>query len=302
MQPIILFISAFLMSTPVLAQSQSSTRSPLPAEAAPAVSAPVGETASGSSASVPTGTSTSSTSRSLMDDLYFTFFTNFKGPNLSNLGSAETVNAIGNTNPKQRMYFDTDVMAAYKIGSTYGLGVSVPFWLITTKGQEFSIGDVGIRFYERRLVNTKDLTIGTNVTLQAPTNEFTKLSGMDFGVKVSPAIRYNIPFSRFTLGAWTEAKAYVGVNKGKSFKLWGAPYISYQIAPKLSGILQYEHEGNHLKGKSALDFTTVQSDIVTGLSYMVAPNLIVNPYVAFYTTEKISMDHSMLGAIITASI
>lgn len=257
-----------------------------------------------SATGIPTGSSTASGVSSPFEHLHFTLFSNYKGPNVGDIGSAETVNANGVKNARQRQYFDTDVMAAYKLGSSTGVGIVMPFWLITTKGQEFSLGDMGIKLYDKKAYSTKDLTIGANLILQAPTSAFSKTQGMTMGVKTTPSIRYNVPKSRFTLGAWTEAKAYVGVDaaNGKLFKLWGAPFVSYQLAPKLSGILQYEYEASHFVNTAPLDFRTVQHDILTGVSYMFSPQLMVEPYVVFYTTQKLSMSNAALGAIISASI
>jgi hypothetical protein len=262
-----------------------------------------GQNAGESRPAMPVGTSTA-TSPGILENVHFSLFSNFKGPNVNDLGSAETVNGAGRTDSRQRMYFDSEAVGSYKLTETVGVGVVVPFWLISTKGLEFSLGDVGAKIYDKQTVATRDLTISTNLILQLPTNEFSKLSGMTLGVKTTPSIRYNVPQSRFTLGAWTEAKAYLGVtsDNGKLFKLWGAPYVSYQLGPKFSGVVQFEYEAGHFANSAALDFRTVQHDILTGVTYNINPQLMVEPYVAFYTTEKLSTNNAALGAIISASI
>lgn len=283
------------MYTTLLALAAIFTASTSMAQTATTVSAPAAAEAA------PVGQSTS-TSSSVMESLHFSFFSNFHGPSVTNLGSAETVNGLGKENPKQRQYFDSEITANYKLSGSQGVGIVIPFWLIPTKGGDFSLGDVGARIYDKKAIATKDFSLSMNLILQAATSAGSRERGMTMGVKTTPSMRYNIPSSRFSLGAWTEAKAYLGTFAGKTFKLYGQPYVSYQIAPSLSGNFGYEYEAAHMPGKPVMDFNTVQHDIITGVSYMFSPHFIVNPYVAFYTTDKLMLSNAALGAIITASI
>ncbi|MBS1958472.1 MAG: hypothetical protein JST80_03280 [Bdellovibrionales bacterium] len=256
--------------------------------------------ASDAPAGAPSGQSTSRAG--VMDDLHFSFFSNFHGPNVNHLSSAETVNSKGVENPKQRQYFDSELTAAYKLNTDQGVGIVVPFFYAPTKGGDFSIGDIGAKIYDKKTIATKDFTLSTNLIVQGATSTYSRERGQTVSLKTTPAARYNIPASRFSLGAWTEAKTYFGVFAGKLFKLYGEPYVSYQITPSLSGIVGFEYEADHFVGTTPFDFSTYQHDIIAGVSYMFSPHFIVNPYIAFYTTEKLSMNNAALGAIITASL
>jgi hypothetical protein len=153
------------------------------------------------------------------------------------------------------------------------------------------------------LVKTQNLTIYGNIILQAITSEYSRSLGQNFAVKTTPNFRYNIQNSRFSFGAWTEAKAYLGAEKGKLFKLWAAPHVDYQITSKLSAILQYEYETNHLvNAKGVLDFTMYQADFTPGIAYFITPHVMINPYLQIFTTEKVALNRTGVGAIITASL
>lgn len=245
------------------------------------------------------------TTKSLTDYVNIALFSNFHGPEVTDIGSANVPGSKGLVDQKRptRMNFDSNITALYRIDDNYQAGAYIPFYAYPVMGEGFVLGDVGVQFGDRNVYRTKDLRVAANVTVQAPTLETTKLTGMDAGVKFSPNVRYNVPNSRFTLGAWTEAKAYLGVNeKQKSFKLWAQPYVSYQVAPKFLLNLGYEMEGKHVRGTDTLEFVTVQNDLLPGFIYFITSKIMINPYVQIFTTEKIAMDRTAVGAIISASL
>ena len=121
-------------------------------------------------------------------------------------------------------------------------------------------------------------------------------------VKTTPNFRYDVPDSRLAVGSWGEAKAYLGALKGKLFKAYAAPYVNYQLTPKLSLNVEYEIEADHFVGTTPFDFKMFQTDLCPGFVYMVTPKVLINPYLQVFTTDRIAMDHTAMGAVISASI
>ena len=241
---------------------------------------------------------------SFMNDLYLSYFAIYHGPNMAKLDSPYSVDAKGKPNSRQVMNLDSEITAAYMLTPTTGIGPVVPFLLYTALGNGASLGDVGIKAFNKNTVKTANLSANTNIILQLPTNDYSKARNMKFAVKTTPNLRYNIPNSRFTIGSWTEAKAYLGVEQAKTFKLWAGPYVNYQLSPNLSLNLGYEIEANHMLHASTFDFTMYQNDFIPGFIYMITPKIILNPYVQIFTGENITFasDRMALGAVLSASI
>ena len=239
----------------------------------------------------------------ISDFVYLNYFATYHGPNLTKFDSPYTTDSSGKVS-KQAMYLDSEINADYLINKNTGIGPVIPFFLYTTLGQGASLGDVGLKIFNRKTLSTSDFTLNTNIIFQLPTNDASSARGMKFAVKTTPNVRYAIPNSRFTLGSWTEAKAYLGVEKGKTFKLWAGPYVNYQLTSSLSLNLEYELEGNHLVNAKTFDFTMVQNDFMPGFIYMITPKIMVNPYVQIFTGKTIAFasDRMALGALLSATL
>lgn len=236
-----------------------------------------------------------------MDDLYVSLFSNFHGPGVTNFNSF-SLDGKGKSSTRG-INFDSNLTLAYLFTKAIGAGVEIPFFYLPGQKTAFEIGDVGLKVFNKKLIATQNFSLYGNILIQAITSDYSRSLGQQVGLKTTPYFRYNIPGSRFSYGAWTEAKAYVGAVKGKAFKLWAAPHLDYQISPKVSAILQYEIESDHMVGKpGVMNFTTYQADFTPGIAYFITPKVMINPYLQIFTTEKIALDRTGLGAIITASL
>lgn len=241
------------------------------------------------------------------DDIYLNFFTIFHGPGVTNVDKPYTPNiGDGHTVAKDgnQMNFDSEFTAAYLLTNNIGIGPVIPFFLYPVQGKGISLGDVGIKAFNKKMVSTHDLNIYANMIFQIPTSQYSHADfrRMDFALKTTPNIRYSVPNTRYTIGAWTEMKAYFGVNSGKTFKLYGAPYVNYQLTPNFSWNLEFEIEADHMYGTSNGRLTTAETDVMPGFIYIITPKIIVNPYLQIFTGQKISMQNTAVGAVMSASL
>lgn len=250
-----------------------------------------------------TSTATSAaTGRSIMDQLYLSYFATFHGPNLDNPGSSRTVKNDGTLDPKSSVNFDGDITAAYLVAPSIGVGPYIPFLASPVRGNGLTLGDVGIKLFDKKTVNSNGFTLATNIILQAPTSDYSQDRKMQYGIKTTPSIRYVFPNSRFSTGAFTEAKAYVGAKKGKDFKLWAGPWVNYKVSPNFSLNMLYEMEADHFPGKPDFDFTSVLTDLQPGVVWNITPKVLVNPFLQIYTGEKITVGRTAIGAVVSATL
>jgi hypothetical protein len=238
----------------------------------------------------------------LMDKVYLNYFATFHGASFKDLGSPYTVDATGKPSTHSGVNLDSELTAAYMFNSDFGVGPVVPFLLVPVFGQGIILGDVGIKAFDKKTVSYRGLSIYANAIIQAPTSKSSQDRGMTFALKTTPNVRYSFPASRFTVGAWTEAKAYFGVTTDKTFKLYGAPYVNYQLLSSLSLNLEYEAEAHRNVGDPYLNFTMYQTDLEPGFVWNITSHILINPYVQIFTTNQISSDHIALGAIISATL
>ena len=251
--------------------------------------------------SASSGTNTANSSKSdFLDHMHANFFGTLHGPALNHLDAAETVDQNGKL-AKSPMYLDSEAGATYMFDNNYGVGAVLPFYLYG-RGEKAQIGDAGIKFVSKKTVSDSNFNLYTNFILQFSTSDYSKNRGQEIAFKTTPNVRYTLQGTRYTVGAWTEAKSYYGAKSGKVFKLYAAPYINYQLNPSLSLNLEYEMEADHFAKTSASDFQMYQNDLLPGVVWMITPTVMFNPYLQIFTANKLSSDRMALGALFSASI
>jgi hypothetical protein len=242
---------------------------------------------------------------SILDNLYADYFGTYHGPVLNNLNSPYSVNNRGQVTGKNVMYFDSELTTAFLIDKDSGIGIGpdVPFQAAPVLGQGLTMGDVGIKAFDKKTVDSGNFRLYTNLYVQAPTSLYSsQVVNMKYAVKTTPYWWYHLQNTRFTVGAWTEAKTYQGVTSDKTFKLYAEPYANYQITPKLSANLAYEMEAHHIVNTPALDFSSYETDMQPGFVYAITHTVIVNPYIQLFTGNKITSDTMAFGAVISAQL
>jgi hypothetical protein len=241
----------------------------------------------------------------IFDNLYADLFSTYHGPVLDKLGStSETVNNKGIYGPRNPMYFDSELTTAYLIDkdSMIGVGPDIPFYLTPVDGQGLTLGDVGVKAFNKKFVNTGNLRISANVYFQMPTSQYSSnVRRINYEFKTTPNWWYHFSGTRWTIGSWNEAKNYSGAAD-YTYKLYAEPYVNYQLTPKFAANVAYEMEWHHLDGTGTLNFTTYETDLQPGFVYMITPRVVVNPYVQLFTGNRVNSDTAALCAVITARL
>lgn len=253
---------------------------------------------------VSTTTVTTEQRESVFDNLYADLFTVYHGPVLDNLGSAKSVNNKGVAGQKNPMYFDNELTTAFLVDKSSGIGIGpdVPFWVTPVMGQGLTLGDVGIKAFDKKFVDTGNLRIYMNGYFQLPTSQYSSdVRHVNYAVKTTPYWWYHFSGSRFMIGSWNEVKTYVGASD-YTFKLYSMPYVNYQLTSKLSANVGYEMEAHHMVNKPTFDFTTYETDLQPGFVYLITPTILVNPYVQLFTGNRVTSDSTAIGAVITARL
>ena len=235
-----------------------------------------------------------------LDRFYLGYYGNLEGSKVDQLGTPYAVDSKGNQTSGSAMTFASDVTAAYMLTPTIGVGTYLEMNLTPVLGDGATFLDVGVTTFNLKLISTNGLTVFGNAIVEAPTDTYDLARGMVAGFETTPYIRYDVPGSRFTVGAWTEVKNYAGSNYGKLIKTYWEPYVSYPILPKVSANLSYELEYDKFAGISG--FSVYESDFQPGFNFNVAPRVLINPYVQFFTNNRLTYDTMAFGANVVARV
>lgn len=235
-----------------------------------------------------------------MDKAYVNYSALYHGAALDRLDSAQGVDAAGNPS-KGKINLDGELIAGYRVTKDIGVGPYMPF-LLFPEGQGFVIGDVGVKAFDKKTFTTEDLTVSTNLMLQAPTSDASRARNMKYGIKTTPSFRYNIGETKFTVGSFSEAKYYAGVTYDKEVKLLAEPFVAYSLSRSFALNLAYEMEFHHNVGQKAFKFGNYQKDLQPGVVWIINKNVFVNPYLQVFTTHSsISWKTTAVGAFVNVA-
>jgi hypothetical protein len=238
------------------------------------------------------------TAPTVLDHVYMSIYSDLQGSSLKQLGSPYQENQTTGLMSKSPMYFATDATLAYLITPQIGVGPYAQLNYTPVLGQGVQWLDVGVTAFNRHLVHTDHLTIMGNIIVEAPTDSYDINRGMYLGLKSSPYVRYEIPHSRFTLGAWTEFKDYMGSTSGKLVKTYYEPYVAYSVVKQLSLSFAYELEYDHYAATSGMK--VYETDIQPGLLWFITPKIVFNPYLQWFTNNRITADTAAFGMSLAA--
>ncbi len=241
-------------------------------------------------------------SGSFVSHVYAGLTSTFHGATLGDLGSRRSVDHNGNVSQFSPVNFDSELGTGYKLGHDTKLGVVVPFLVFPSAGENFSLGDIGVKISDGQTIATEHFTLATNLILQAPTSDYSRQKNLKLGIKTTPYARYEIPESNWTLGAFTELKEYLGVTSDKNFKVWALPYVKYQLAKSFALNLAYEMEWRHMAKQEGLGLGNYAQDLQPGFIWWPTKKISVNPYLQLYTRNTLTSDKTAVGAFVSAAL
>jgi hypothetical protein len=241
---------------------------------------------------------------SIMDRLFLDYFTYYHGPSLSDLKSANSIDNKGRPSAFALSGLDSDVNLAYIVDKERGIGIGpdVPFVAQPTHGGQFALGDAGLKIFWKKIVATENFRFSSALYLQGDTSDSSRARGMDFGIKLTPYLYYDVPDSRFRLGSWLEFKWYGDVKVDKILKAWASPYVSYRLHERFLLNMNYEMEAHHNVDNDPMQFISYQTDLQPGFIWWVTKHTMINPYVQIFTNVPIATYSSGLGFVLYSAL
>lgn len=253
-----------------------------------------------------TVTTTESSASRLLKQLSVTYFGIYDGFALSGANGLRPGDEYAKTSKAQRLrnYFN----AGYKIDQNLVAGLGFDIYYQPVRGQDLTLRDPYLRVNNRKFISSGKFNVAADFRVYLPASRAAHMGHMLAGFRSTQITTYDIPNSRFTVGAFslvrrnvfngtalnndaaTQSEAYIGPN------------VTYKISPKVSLNLLYELAANQHQGQDIFDWNNDGTDLQPGVSWDVTPNLNINPYLNFYTGGKVNADTTSVGMYISATL
>lgn len=251
----------------------------------------------------PGNSSTASESpRSWTQNISMDYWADFRGGPVSNPESPYTTDASGKYSEDNLINMFNEITTNYRFTENTGVALYVPFVFVPVMGKGFEMADAGIKVFNRGTISSGGFRLNTSGFIQAPTSEGSRNRNMILSAKFTPSFSFSPTGSRFTFGALTEAKSYLGVSTGKDFKFWALPYVNYRISPQFSLNLMYEMETLHMVGDDTFKLGNSSTDLQPGVIWNITPSVSFQPYLRFFTGNRVGWNNMTLCAIVSATL
>ena len=252
--------------------------------------------------------SSGSGSSSALDNIYVNYFGIYHGPRINQIDKPTTLNHDGST-PKgaysdgtNDQNFDSELTTAWMINPDWGIGLTTQFNAYPVQGYGITMGDFGLKTFDRHIVNNANWHVYANLNLQHAFG-YDAERNVGLKIKTTPYFRYDFSNSRFSVGSWNEVTYYAGAQFGNQYKLYADPYVMYQQWEKFAWTFAFEVETDHVATPRAGSyFQTSETDFMPGFTYVFSRKLIVNPFVQIFTGPNIAMNRTGLGVNISATL
>ena len=243
-------------------------------------------------------------SKPLSEQIYFDFASVFHGPTVDRFGPI-SVNSRGNRDPKALFGFDNEANIAYLYDREReeGIGLDIQFSDDTEKpNKAFDMGDVGLKWFRHNTIDNGDLIVSTDAYLQAPTSVDSREDHMQWAFDTTPYVIYNVPGTRWRLGAWTEFRYRSGVDAGYVSRFYGAPYVVYKMNDKIWLQLLAESRTDHEVGKDWYVFRNTRTDIQPGVIWRVTPNVKIMPHLVYFPDNPKALEQMSVAVTVYARV
>lgn len=234
----------------------------------------------------------------LSRDLYADFATTFHGPTLNKFGP-HSQNGQGFVDPTATSGFDSEMILAHLLSRERMIGVGPSFGFLyqpNIPGREFLLQDAGIKAFYGKTVADEHLRVSTSFYVQFPTSPYAREHGMDFALRATPWLMYDLGTTRWRLGSWSDFKYLSGVSSGLDYKVYVQPYVSYRWTDSFALNLAYETEAQHFLHRPGLEFRNGLANFQPGVIWQVSSTVKVTAYVLVFPNRRLATDSTGVGA------
>lgn len=174
------------------------------------------------------------------------------------------------------------------------------YWLwMPSGGGAYSIQDPFLRVSDDSIFATDEFNLYGDVRYHAPVSNFSKSADINGSFQSVQVATFVPQGSRWLMGLYGSERYYSYGKKGfgNDFELYIGPNVGYQLDPKLQLTMLYETNLVHQYGTNPSTMDGDGTDLQTGVSWDVSPNVNFHPYVSVYP-GNLALKTTSLGALV----
>jgi hypothetical protein len=227
------------------------------------------------------------------------YFGIFYGPSVSDPSSFQPA-SDGTPDSSRPLLYKNFLGLGYRITNDISITPTAYWQWIPVRGGQYAIQDPYIKVAHNSLISSGGFNLYTDLRYHVPVSDYSRAANSMGGLQTVQVATYIPEGSRFTYGLFGSARVnfYGSGGYGNDTEIYAGPNVSYQMTPKLAGMLLFEYNLNHTYGDPNNTLRDDGYDFQPGLNWDVTSTILFNPYVNIYPADA-SLKSTSLGFLIS---
>ena len=218
------------------------------------------------------------------------------GPSVADPSSYQP-NANGAVDSSLPLLVRNYMTVTYGLSHAVSISATAPWIWQPVLNQELGAKDPYFRVADNEIFSTEHFSLYGDARFHAPVTTESRAADLLAGVQAFMIATYQVPGSRFTWGSYLSARYNVfgSQGTGNDTILYAGPNLAYQLSPKLALTTLYEMGASHIYKDKNFALNNDGTDLEPGLKWDLTKTVSVNPYLNFFTGNKMNLTSTSLG-------
>ncbi len=225
------------------------------------------------------------------------YFGIFEGPGITQFSNFQPA-SDGGLHPDRPVVYRNFMSLTRQLPDDFAVSGTLYWTFKPLVGEEFQPRDPFLLASHTFNFGNRDLLYHyADVRVHFGVSQISRTQDRITGFQTYHTIGYNIDGGRFTVAANGSARVnfYGSKGEGEDVELYLAPLVYYQWKHNLAVNLLFEMAASRMVGEAGFSPENVGTDLEPGLSWLVTPTFVLNPYLHLYPFAKIGLDTTSVG-------
>ncbi len=224
------------------------------------------------------------------------YFAIFYGPSLGSPSSLQPTSS-GELDPSRPLVVKNYLTLGYS--PTPEMAISaVTYWQWRpVNGHDIMMKDPYLAISHNKLLNSGPLNLYADLRIHFPVSSPSREANLLTSLQSFQMLTYPVGSSHLTLGAFSSIRynLYGPLGFGNDLELYFGRNLNYQISSTLAFTLLYEMGASHIFGAPPSQLYSDGTDLEPGISWVIAPGLVINPYLNLFTGDRVNFHSTAFG-------
>ena len=232
----------------------------------------------------------------VLDQFSMNYYGVFYGPSIQDPSTFQP-NSSGVIDHTLPLLVRNYMSLSYSVSKVIAVSATAPWVWKPVQNQELQAKDPYFRLADNELFSTDQFNLYGDARFHAPVTTESRNSDLLAGLQTFFIASYQVPGSRLTWASYFSARYNIfgSQGTGSDTVLYAGPNLAYQLTPSVSLTTLYEMGASHVYKDKIFALNNDGTDLEPGIKWDINKSVSVNPYLNFFTGNKVSLTSTSIG-------